>query len=206
MIDFLVFGVTGRTGAAFARQALAEGHRVAALVRDRAAVVPAGVAVTVGDVLDAAAVDAAVGREQVIVVTLGGAAALTTGCSNVIRAAASAGARRVLGVVGAGVLQADAGRLRHERPDYPAQLHAIGAAHRAFYEALRASPLEWTLACTPRLLDGGRTHALRSMADYLPDGTGSVTTEDVAAFLLEEAVHPRFMRARVGLNGMGARP
>jgi putative NADH-flavin reductase len=199
-MDFLVFGATGRTGSAFVRQALAEGHGVEVLVRDANATAAAGAKVTVGDVLDAAAVSAAVAARHTIVITLGGADALTTGCANVIRAAGAVGARRLLGVVGAGVLQADAARLRSELPDYPAQFRAIGAAHRAFYDALRASNLAWTLACTPRLVLGPRTHALRTKADYMPEGTGAVTTEDVAAFLLEEAARSSFERARVGVN------
>jgi len=200
-MDFLVFGATGRTGAAFVRQALAEGHRVSAFVRNESAALPKGVDVKAGDVVDAAAVRSAMGPDHAIVVTLGGGAALSVGCANVIGAAVAAGARRLLGVVGAGVLQADPSRLRHELPDYPPQFREIGAAHRAFWDALKTSPLDWTLACTPRLLDGPRTHTLRTRADYLPEGTGSVTTEEVAAFLLGEAVRPSFLRSRVGLNG-----
>jgi putative NADH-flavin reductase len=198
-MDFLVFGATGRTGSAFSRQALAAKHRVSALLRDPRAGVADGVDVTTGDVLDAARVAALVREHHVIVIALSGAA-LDPGSSNVIRAAVGAGSRRVLGVVGAGVLQADPTRLRSELPTYPPGLRAIGAAHRALYEALRTSPLDWTLACTPRLVEGAQTGALRTMADHLPDGTGAVTTEDVAAFLLEEALAPRFVRTRVGLN------
>jgi putative NADH-flavin reductase len=201
IMKFLVFGATGRTGAAFVSQALAGKHDVAAFVRNAAASLPAGVTVTTGDVLDAAAVTSAVHRDHTIVITLGQVDALTTGCANVIRAAEAAGARRLLGVVGAGVLQADANRLRSELPDYPPPFRVIGAAHKAFYDALIASALDWTLACTPRLVDGPRTDAFRSSANYLPEGTGSITTEDVAAFLLGEAVDPHHVRERVGLNG-----
>ncbi len=200
-MEFLVFGATGRTGAAFVRQALADGHHVSAFVRSASPPLPTGVDITVGDVVDAGAVRAAVRANQIIVVTLGGAAALTTGCANVIQAASGAGAKRLVGVVGAGVLQADVARRRHELPDYPAQFREIGAAHRAFCDALQSSPLDWMLACTPRLVDAPQTHALRTKADYLPEGTGAVTTEDVAAFLLEQAVRPTFIRSRVGLNG-----
>lgn len=200
-MKFLVFGATGRTGTAFAEQALAAGHDVAALVRNPAASLPAGVAMTTGDVLDATAVASVVHPDHTIVVTLGQVDALTTGSANVIRAAAAAGARRLLGVVGAGVLQADANRLRHELPDYPPQFRVIGAAHKAFYDALNASALDWTLACTPRITDGPRTDAFRASASYLPEGTGSITTGDVAAFLLGEATDPRYLRQRVGLNG-----
>lgn len=201
-MKLLVFGATGRTGAALVRQALAAGHDVAALVRNPSASLP-DVAVTAGDVLDADAVASVIDPDRTIVVTLGHVEALTVGCANIIRAASTAGAKRLLGVVGAGVLQADAKHLRNERPDYPPPLRVIGAAHMAFYAALRASTLEWTLACTPRLIDGPRTGAFETCADYLPEGTGSITTEDVASFLLHEAVHGHHLRERVGLNTVG---
>ncbi len=196
-----VFGATGRTGSAFLRQALAAGHEVSALVRRANASLPDGVAVATGDVLDAAAVASFVRGDHVIVVTLGRVDALTTGCANIVRAATDAGARRLLGVVGAGVLQADDTRLENQLPDYPPPLRAIGAAHQAFYDALRASPLEWTLACTPRLVDGPRTGAFRATPSWLPEGTGSITTEDVASFLLAAASDGGHVRERVGLNG-----
>jgi putative NADH-flavin reductase len=200
-MEFLVFGATGRTGGAFVGQALAGGHGVVAFVRNPESAVPAGVAVKVGDVLDPATVRSVVQKEHVLVITLGGGDALTKGCANVIDAAVAAGARRLLGVVGAGVLQADGTRLRSELPDYPPRFREIGVAHRAFYEALRSSPLEWTLACTPRIIDGPRTDAYRALADFLPDGTGQIATGDIGAFLLGEAVASGLVRSRVGLNG-----
>ena len=59
---------------------------------------------------------------------------------------------------GAGVLQADPSRLRHELPSYPPQLREIGAAQRAFWDALK------TLGSTGRGHDcgiGQRQHAVR---------------------------------------------
>jgi putative NADH-flavin reductase len=200
-MDFLVFGASGRTGSAFVRQALAAGHGVSAFLRDPRSAMPKDVRFTVGDVLDTAAVTSAVASTHTIVITLGGTSAMEVGCANVIQAAVGVGARRLLGVVGAGVLQVDANRQRHELSEYPPQFRVIGAAHQAFHNALRVSPLDWTLACTPRLVDGERTDAFSTTADYLPEGTGSITTGDVAAFLLGEAVAPRFVRSRVGLNG-----
>ena len=200
-IHCLVFGATGRTGSAFVGQAVAAGHRVTAFVRNAATELPGAVEVTTGDVLDRASVAAAVRAEHIVIIALGGVEALTTGGANVVAAAVSAGARRVLGVVGAGVLPADATRVRSELPDYPPRLQPIGAAHRALYHALRDSSLDWTLACTPRISDAPRTDAYRSSADALPDGTGAISTEDIAAFLLVESVESKFVRRRVGLNG-----
>jgi uncharacterized protein len=202
-VEFLVFGASGRTGGAFVEQALQAGHAVSAFVRQPTSV--AGVDVRVGDVLDAASVRAAVPAGATIVVALGGIEALTVGTANIVSAATAAGARRVLGVVGAGVLQADAHRRRHELPDYPARFRPIGAAHEAFHAALRGSSLDWTLACTPNLVDGPANGPYAATADYLPEGTGRIPFATVAAFLLDVAVDERadrrFARMRVGLNG-----
>jgi uncharacterized protein len=202
-MELLVFGASGRTGEAFVRHALAANHAVAVVVRDRTSA-PAGTDVRMADVLDATAVASAVRgtHDGAIVITLGGVDALTRGCANVIAAAREQNVRRVLGVVGAGVLQADATRRRHELPDYPPFLRPIGAAHQAFLAALEASDLDWTLACTPNIVDGPATGRIAVQRDYLPDGTGAITTEDIAAFLLTEAAERRYSRARVGLNGL----
>src|SRR5262245_56796594 len=106
LMDFVVFGATGRTGSAFVRDALAKGHGVSALVRNPSVNLPEGVAVTTGDVVDEAVVRSMVFDHHVVVITLGGSS-MAAGCANAIRAPVDAGARRLLGVVGAGVLQAD---------------------------------------------------------------------------------------------------
>src|SRR3954453_15782260 len=100
MTDFFVLGATGRTGAAFSRQALAMGHRVSALVRGSSAGIADGVTPIAGDVLGGPAVRAAIREHHVMVVALSGPA-VGPGSANVIRAASEVGARRLLGVVGA---------------------------------------------------------------------------------------------------------
>lgn len=207
MIHFFVAGATGRTGRAFVMQAAAAGHRITAYVRDRnRAAAVAGVTLVEGDVLDAAGVLASIAPEHVIVSALGGGApaapgtALSAGTANLVAAAAARGARRILAVVGAGVLQADERRLRSELAGYPAFLAAVSKEHAAAYRALRESSLDWTLACAPDIVDGPATGLCEATADYLPRGAGRVTTGDLAAFLLEEATAPRFVRTRVGIN------
>ena len=198
-MDVLVLGATGRVGKAFVAQAIAAGHSVSAIVRDAGAGIPSQVKVITGDVLDPS-IAPLVKREHVIVGTLGGAEALTKGYANIVRAATEAGARRIIALVGAGVLQADEKTLRNELPNYPERLRAIGASHAAVYEALRTSSLDWTLVCVPNIVDGPATGAAKSKASYLPDGKGAITTGDIAAFILEELRSPRFVRERVGLN------
>ena len=198
----LVFGASGRTGRRVVALARARGLTVAAFVRDPASA-PRGASEThVGDVLRAADVEAVVRADDVVVSCLGGGGAgppLSLGVEHVLRAMTRAGARRFLGVVGAGVLQFDAGTLRSDRPEYPAMLRVIGADHRRVLDALRGSDLEWTLVCSPNLVEGDATHAMLRQSDYLPDGTMAVTTGDVAALLVHEALLSEGS-GRIGVN------
>jgi len=70
MAKLVVFGASGGTGRPIVEQAVAAGHEVTAFVRD-AATAPPGARVVTGDVLDPAAVDAAVGGHDVILSALG---------------------------------------------------------------------------------------------------------------------------------------
>jgi putative NADH-flavin reductase len=70
MAKLVVFGASGGTGRPIVEQALAAGHVVTAFVRDPATA-PPGARVVSGDVLDGAAVDAAVAGQDVIVSALG---------------------------------------------------------------------------------------------------------------------------------------
>jgi putative NADH-flavin reductase len=204
-LHFFVAGATGRTGRAFVAAARAAGHRITAFVRRRDGL-PDGVAIVEGDVTDASAVARAITREHVVVSTLGGGApaapgtALSIGTANLVAAATACGARRVLAVVGAGVLQADEQRLRNALPDYPPFLRGVAVEHASVYRALSGSTLDWTLVGSPNIADGAASGRCVTTADYLPDGTGAVTTGDIAAFLVGEAESPRFARSRVGLN------
>jgi putative NADH-flavin reductase len=70
MARLVVFGASGGTGRPIVEQAFAAGHEVTAFVRDPATALP-GARIVAGDVLDAAAVDAAVAGHDVIVSALG---------------------------------------------------------------------------------------------------------------------------------------
>lgn len=215
-MHFLVFGATGRTGRAFVDLALAAGHQVSALVRSptpdlpTAATSSAALHITVGEVTHPATVAALIHPDHTLIVTLGRVDALTIGTANILRAAESAGARRLLGVVGAGILpvlpadgaasSSSSSQLRSDLPTYPPHLRPIGAAHRAFYDAARTSSLDWTLACAPNIVAGPAAGVYRTQLDVLPEGTGTITTGDLAAFLLDEAERGRFPRARVGVT------
>jgi putative NADH-flavin reductase len=202
-MELIVFGGRGRVGSALVSQALQAGHRVVALARSESGLpVHPSLAIVRGDVLDADAARGAMRPGAVVISVLGGEDAIVRGNQNVVAAARASGVRRILGVSGAGVLQADETHLRSEMPDYPARFRAIGAAHGAFHDALVRSELDWTLVCTPNIADGDASAPLVAAANVLPPGSFQVTTGAVAAFLLREAAEGAFVRSRVGVNGV----
>lgn len=206
-MDLLVFGASGRTGRRVLAAARAQGVHVRAFVRDRASV-DASIDTIVGDVTRLEDVAAAVRPNDAVVSALGGdksaqpGHAMSGGMANIVAAMRAASASRVVAVAGAGVLQADVARKRHELKSYPAQFRAVGAEHQAMLAALEASPLAWLLVCTPDLVEGDAQEQIHAMRDFLPNGSGRVTTGDVAALLLREALTPTHQRTRLGVNGV----
>jgi putative NADH-flavin reductase len=202
----LVFGATGRTGRRVVAAAVRRGVPVGVFVRD-AGRAPAGAQeVHLGDVRDPAQVRAAVREGDVVVSALGGqpsdaeGGVVRDGGRQLAETARANGASRLLGVVGAGVLQRDATRQRHQAEDYPAVFRGIGAEHEALHRSFRDAGIGWALVCTPRLVDAEPTARMIALADYLPDGTGTVTTGDVAELLLDLATAPIPRTGRFGVN------
>lgn len=210
----LVIGGTGRTGAFVLEEALARGHVVTALVRgadaaDAAARLPAGVRERVGvrrgDVTDAAAVADAMAGCDAVISALGAGGrdrpgtALSEGTGHVVSAMRAGGVRRIVALVGAGVLQLDETQLRSDAPDYPERFRAIAREHRAVYDHLRTSGLDWTLVCTPNLVERPKTGRVRVADATLPEGGRTISCADVAAFLCEQLQDPTWIGKRVGL-------
>ena len=52
------------------------------------------------------------------------------------------------------------------------------------------------------LVDGDASERIHELRDFLPDGSGRVTTGDVAALLLREALTTTHARTRLGVNGL----
>ncbi|MEP6571337.1 MAG: NAD(P)H-binding protein [Gemmatimonadota bacterium] len=202
-----VFGGTGRVGRRVIDYALAERHEVIALVRDpsNCGAPVMGLTLRGGDVLESTAVAEVVRGADAVISALGGAGlaapgqAISGGMRNIVAAVREQGGGRVLAVAGSGVLDAAEGGLRMDAPGFPEIYRAISEEHRGTFDALRASDLDWTLACCPDLVDGARTDHFRQLADQLPLGGASISVQDVASFLLREAWQRQFVRRRVAI-------
>ena len=107
----LIVGASGALGRELVAQALARGHRVTALVRvpERFELRHPNLTVVAGDVLDPAAVEAAVAGQEAVISALGHKRwmiptdILSTGTANVLAAMARHGVRRFVCVTSLGV-------------------------------------------------------------------------------------------------------
>lgn len=206
----LVVGATGRVGRRVVDRLLDAGHEVSALARDPSAL-PATVHAVAGDVRDPAAVREALtardgGPVDAVVCALGTPPGepvddtLSAGVRTLVEAMADLGIDRFVGVAAAGVLDAPGGGLRLDAEGFPPFLRGVAKQHRAAYETLTESSLQWTLVCPPNMPDADATGQARVETDRLPDGGTQVTTGDVAAFVVRTLTDGSPL-GRVGIAG-----
>ncbi len=76
----------------------------------------------------------------------------------------------------------------------------VCADHHDCDVALAQPDLAWTIVRPPRLIDTSPTGRARIVSGHLPKGGFTVSRADVAAFMLQEAVAPHFVRQIVGFS------
>lgn len=186
--SILVLGATGASGRAVVAEALARGHKVTAFARDpeKATALGPDVAVKIGDVRDAAAVEAAVEGNDTVISTLGvrrGTPVCAVGVGNAMAAMKKHGARRVIALSAYGT-----GDSRHGLYGWVLNTMAGGITRdKIEMERLMAeSGLDWTSVRPPILTEGEKT----GKVDVLPpsdrsSGFKRISRADVAAYMLD---------------------
>ena len=206
-LNVLVFGATGRVGAAVLAQATAAGHRVTAFVRDpkRLGQPPVGVSLVVGDVYKPETVEQAMaGGFDAVVVAIGAdplkpSTVVTDSARAIVAAARKVGVRRYLGITGTAEMPEKTafGRLSTAI----LRLTPVGNAardHDGAFEAVRTSGLDWTLAGCPYIKDGPTRGEYRTSAVF-PGGFRTIHPGDVAHFLVGELTDHRYPGKVIGI-------
>ncbi|MGP9022446.1 NAD(P)-dependent oxidoreductase [Streptomyces sp. BR1] len=203
-----VFGAAGNVGSRVVAEAVSRGHEVTAVVRDEARFpeLHPGALPRTGDarnVEDAAELSA--GQDLVITATRpapGSEGDLVTATKGLLAGLAGTGVR-VLLVGGAATLTVPGtgGATVVDDPDFPAELRPIAQACTEQLEVCRAETgVDWAYLSPAALLEPGeRTGTYRLGTDELlmdAEGRSSVSMEDLAVALLDEAEHPRHHRTR----------
>jgi nucleoside-diphosphate-sugar epimerase len=193
-MNVTVFGATGAIGSQVVDQLRSRGHTVTAYVRNPAKV-PAGwekVAVVVGELTDAAAIDRAVNGADAVVSALGPSLSraatglqLVEGTRNIVAAMRRHGVRRYVGNATPSVLDP------RERPTWqtrPSTFMAKTFLRRAYDELVgmsqivMSSGLDWTIVRFLAPKDGPARGRLRR-GFYGSDRLGfAITRADIAIF------------------------
>ncbi|MFL9923893.1 NAD(P)-dependent oxidoreductase [Herbaspirillum lusitanum] len=198
-MNIAIIGASGNVGSRILEEALRRGHSVTALARNTAGIAArAGVTAKNVDVLDSAALSAAV-RGHDAVISSGRFAAFKS--ADVLGPLKQAGVKRLLVVGGAGSLEIAPGKALLDLPDFPAEYKPEASAGRVFLEELRnEKELDWTFISPSALfVPGERTTTFRLGKDALltaADGKSWISYEDYAIALLDELEQPKHIRQR----------
>ena len=208
----VVFGASGRMGIELVRQGVAAGHEVTAVVREGSTVqlpTPAGSVGGAGelvtaDVMDPQAIASVVEGCDAVLSVLGPpgngpSTVLTDGAQSVLRAMGETGVRRFLVVSVAGI---------HSKGDGPVTKYVVKpilqrilrepfADARRMEQLVRASELDWTIVCPPKLTTGAAKGTIRSNTDGTVRGGFTITRADVAAYLLSAIDNAAVIRKTV---------
>lgn len=207
-MNIVVLGATGGTGREVVQQALAQGHRVTAFVRDpaRLPVEDEQLQVVVGDALDPAAVERAVAGQDAAVVALGSRdrsnrSVRSQGTAHVIRAMQAHDVPRLVVVSAGGVGDS------YEQVPLLIKLfiktllrHAY-ADHEQQEQYVRESDREWVIVRPGQLTDGPRTGDYHTgTVEQEISGSGRVSRADVAEFVLQQLADDRYLRQAVSIT------
>lgn len=204
-----IFGATRGIGLQALQQALAAGHRVHVLVRDRArmTVESANLTVYEGDVNDAEAVRNTLQGCDAVLCCLGAPAlsrsrVRSEGTQVIADVMAELGMRRILCVSLLG-----AGESRDGLPFFfryllfPTYLRRAVADHERQEAVLSQTALDWTVVRPPSLTDGPRTGRYdHGFHTGKPGLTMKISRPDVADFMLRQLNRNDYSRRGVGVS------
>jgi uncharacterized protein YbjT (DUF2867 family) len=202
----VIFGSTGRVGAAAVRAALAAGHEVRAALRREPAVRADGelLSYAVADILAPPKIVAAVTGMDAAIVAVGGdvfkpSDIVTRSAQTIVDALRTRGIARYIGITGVAQMRATLpGRVAQAVMRRSPIRYAV-ADHQRAYEIVSGSDLDWTLAGCPWIKDGAHAGVYREHPDIFPGGFHTVAPADVGAFLAGQLGSTTYRRRVVGL-------
>ncbi len=193
-MKILVIGAAGKTGEAIVKRALAKGHTVTAFVHSAKDFEGGGEGVRVveGDVLDGAAVNAAVAGQEAVLDALGGhtpwkeTSLETNAARNVVAAMRVHGVKRllVISAIGVGGTQ-ELVPSWYEHLIMPTLLRGAMRDKETMEPVVEASGLDWTLLRPGHLVDGEATGKVRTFEPGSGETAHKITRADLAAFMLQ---------------------
>lgn len=199
----LVLGATGGTGRLIVREAIAAGHEVVALVRDKTRVGNlSGATLAEGDARDGASLAAALVGCGGAISSLGTKMSpfkkvtlLSTATDALVKVMEKQGVRRLVCITGLGAGDSRGhGGFVFDRLILPLLLRHVYADKDRQEAAVRRSNLDWTLVRPVVLSDKPATGQVRALVDLAEVHGGSIPRGDVARFVVAELTDRRWTR------------
>ncbi len=200
----VIFGASGGTGQELVKQAIAAGHDVSAFIRREpvGGMDFLGARVVRGDVADRTSI-AGVLRGDVAVLSALGAPTpfrpyppFLEGIRNILDCLEEGGGRRLVYLSFVGVPESrDQFGFIGKHLIAPRVLRHATEGHRQNEEAIRSSPLDWTIVRAAKLTDGARTSTYRVGERLVPRGiVPRISRADVADLMLHQLTHSDHVR------------
>jgi uncharacterized protein len=214
-MKLIIFGATGLVGKQLVQQALFNRHQVKAFGRNvfTTDYLPTGsggetenLELVQGALFDEGEVYNAIKGCDAVISAIGGSMdgtdkTRTLGMKNIIKQMQKAGVKRIIGIGGLGVLNADENSLLVDKDDYPPEYKAVGFEHKKAYELLNESGLDWTFVCPPNIINEGPTGSYSTNANYPPGQNNyKINAGDLAMFMLNELQKNEYVKQRVGIS------
>lgn len=208
-MNLIVFGATGMVGKQIVQQALFNNHKVKAFGRNVYTtdfLDSENLTLVQGALFDANEVYNAMKGCDAVLSALGGGfdgndKTRTLGIKNIIAQMKKAGVKRIIGIGGMGVLNADETTLLIDKDDYPPEYVPVGKEHQKAYELLNESGLDWTFVCPPDILNEGPTGSYITAANYPPvPNNYKIRAGDLAMMMLNELQKNEYVKQRVGIS------
>ncbi len=202
-MEIAIFGATGRVGEQFLKRALADGHRVKALVRSDKLEPHVNLEMIVGDIRKAEDVERVISGTEAVFSAIGTDRTTTLSEAGplLVSAMEKHGISRLITIGTAGILDSrmTPGKLRYKGGDSNRKLTFAAEEHEKLYRLLEKSALDWTIVCPTYLPDGEARGNYRTEAELLPEGGKEITVGDTAAFAYQLLEQPEFIHKRVGI-------
>lgn len=208
-MKIIVFGARGDVGSRVVAEALSRGHAVTGVVRngEQAQDLPSSASAAVADVADTDRVAALMADHDLAISAIrppDGKEPLLVPLTQSLLDAAAESRSRILVVGGAASLKLPDGNGETvlTAPGFlPDAVRPIALACQAQYELVTSdNRMDWAYLCPPGMLSPGtRTGTYRTGSDTLvvaEDGTSSISMEDFAVALIDEAETPQHTRTR----------
>jgi len=208
-VKLVIFGSTAGTGRKLVEQALEQGHDVSAFARTPEKIEDLeypNLRVIQGDVLDSAAVEAAVAGQEAVLCTIGAGARRTTlredATRNIVQAMDRTGVQRLIcqSSLGVGDSRANLGSFTKHVIVGLFLRHAF-ADHERQEAVIKQSSLKWTIVRPPHLLDTPRTGVYRH--GFPPTDKnikGQISRADVADFMLKQLTDDSYLQSTPGVS------